>query len=94
MTAALEEGEWSAAPPGHTLPTGKTRYTLHRRLGGPQGRSGRAGNLVPTGILSWSEGLCKYGASRDILGLREGMIHKVAQWKISLFVVLNKLDNG
>ena len=27
---------------------GKTRYPLYRRLGGPQGRSGRTENLVPT----------------------------------------------
>ena len=52
MTAALEGGEWSAAHPGRTLPTGKTRYPFYRRLGGPQGRSGRAENLVPTGIRS------------------------------------------
>ena len=51
MTAALEGGEWSAARPGRTLPPGKTRYPFHRRLGGPHGRSGRAENLVPTGIL-------------------------------------------
>ena len=52
MTAALEGGEWSAARPGRTLPPGKTRYPLYRRLGGPQGRSGRAENLIPTGIRS------------------------------------------
>ena len=52
MTAALEGGEWSAARSGRTLPPGKTRYPFYRRLGGPQGRSGRAENLVPTGILS------------------------------------------
>ena len=51
MTAALEADEWSAARPGRTLPLGKTRYPLHRRLGGPQGRSGRAENLVPTDII-------------------------------------------
>ena len=44
--------EWSAARPGRTLPPGKTRYTFYRRLGGPQGQSGRAENLVPTGIRS------------------------------------------
>ena len=43
-------GEWSAARPGRTLPPGKTRYPFYRRLGGPQGRSGRAESLVPTGI--------------------------------------------
>jgi hypothetical protein len=52
MTAALVGGEWSAGLPGHTLPPGKTRYPLYRRLGGHQGRSGRAENLVPTGIRS------------------------------------------
>jgi len=45
-------GEWSAARPGRTLPPGKTRYPFYRRLGGPQGRSGRAQMLVPTGIWS------------------------------------------
>ena len=52
MIAALEGGEWSAARPGRTLPPGKTRYPFYKRLGGPQGRSGRAENLVPTGIRS------------------------------------------
>jgi hypothetical protein len=47
MTAALEGGDWSAARPGRTLPPGKTRYPLYRRLGGPQGRSGRAENPAP-----------------------------------------------
>ena len=52
MTAVLEGGEWSASRPGRTLPTGKNGYPFYRRLGGPQGRSGRAENLVPTGIRS------------------------------------------
>jgi len=52
MTAALEGGEWPAARPGRTLPPWKTRYPFYRRLGGPQGRSGRAENLVPAGIPS------------------------------------------
>ena len=43
-------GEWSAARPGRTLPPGKSRYPLYRRLGGPQGRSGRAENLAPPGF--------------------------------------------
>ena len=45
-------GEWSAARPGRTLPPGNTGYSFYRRLGGPQGRSGRAENLFPTGIRS------------------------------------------
>ena len=32
-------GEGSASRPGRSLPPGKTRYALYRRLGGPQGRS-------------------------------------------------------
>jgi hypothetical protein len=52
MTTPLEGGEWSAASPGRTLPPGKTRYPFYRRLGGPQGRSRRAEDLVPTGIWS------------------------------------------
>jgi len=50
MTAAVEGGEWSAARPGRTVPPGKTRYPFNRRLGGLQGRSGRAEYLVHTGI--------------------------------------------
>ena len=42
--------EWSAARPGRTLPPGKTRYPLYRRLGVPQGRSGRAENLALPGF--------------------------------------------
>ena len=52
ITAALEGGEWSATRIGRTLPPEKSRYQIYRRLGGPQGRSGRAENLVPTGIRS------------------------------------------
>jgi hypothetical protein len=49
MTAALEGGERSASRPGQSLPW-KTRYPLYGRLGGPQGRSERAENLVPPGF--------------------------------------------
>jgi len=44
--------EWSASRPGRTLSPEKTRYPLYRMLGEPQGRSGRAENLVSTGIRS------------------------------------------
>ena len=50
MIAAPEWDEWSAALPGRTFPTGKTWYPLYRGLGGPQGRSGRAKNLAPSGF--------------------------------------------
>jgi hypothetical protein len=35
------KGEGSASRPGRSLPRGKTRHPLCRRLGGPQGRSGQ-----------------------------------------------------
>ena len=45
--------EWGISPmPRPPVPPGKTRGPLYRRLGGPQGRSGWAENLVPTGIRS------------------------------------------
>jgi len=47
---ALEGGERSAARPGRTLPPSKPRSPLRRKLVGPQGRSGRAENLDPTGL--------------------------------------------
>ena len=46
MTASLEGGEWSASRSDRIVPAGKTLYPLYRRLGGPQGRSGRAKNLA------------------------------------------------
>jgi len=52
LTAVLEGAEWSAGRPGRTLPPGKSRYSFYRKLGGPQGRSGLAENIVPTGIRS------------------------------------------
>jgi len=33
MTAALEGGEWSAARPGHTLPSGKDPETILQQAG-------------------------------------------------------------
>jgi hypothetical protein len=53
MATTLEGGEWSASRPNHTLPPGKTRYPLYRRLGGPQSRSGKVRKISPpTGIRS------------------------------------------
>ena len=37
MTMALEGGEGSVSCPGCSLPPGKTRYPLYRRLGKPPG---------------------------------------------------------
>jgi hypothetical protein len=40
-------GEGSASRPGRSLPPGKTRYPLHRRLGGPHGGSGQVRKISP-----------------------------------------------
>jgi len=40
-------GEESASSPGRSLPPGKTRYPLYRRLGGPQGRSAQVRKISP-----------------------------------------------
>jgi hypothetical protein len=46
-------GEGSASSPGRSLPPGKSRYPLHRRLGGHQDRSGQVRKFSPsTGIRS------------------------------------------
>ena len=46
-----EWGEGSASRPGRSLAPGKTRYSLYRRLGGPQGRSGQVRKIsAPPGF--------------------------------------------
>jgi len=53
MTTALEGAEGSVSRPGRSLPPGKIRYSLYRRLCGPQGRSGQVRKISPpTGIRS------------------------------------------
>ena len=57
---ALKRSEGSASCPGHSLPPGKTRYPLYRRLGGPQGRSGQVRKISPpAGIRSPDRPACK-----------------------------------
>jgi len=48
-------GEGSASRPSRSLPPGKTRYPLYRRLGGPQGRSGQVRKISPPpGLDPWT----------------------------------------
>ena len=55
MTKALEGGEGSASRPGRSLPPGKTRYPLYRRLGGSRGRSGQVQKISPPpGFYPWT----------------------------------------
>ena len=46
-TSALDEGGWSKPRPGLFTPRKEIRYPLYRRLGGPQGRSGRVRKISP-----------------------------------------------
>jgi len=52
---ALEGGEGSASCPSCSLPLGKTRYPLYRRLGGSQGQSGQVQKISPPlGFCPWT----------------------------------------
>ena len=55
----LEGAGGSVRRHGHFNPEKKNCYPLYRRLGGPQGRSGRAENLAPTGIRSTDRPACR-----------------------------------
>jgi hypothetical protein len=46
--------------PWPSLPPGKTRYTLYRRLGGPQGRSGRVRKISPPAGFLLMLRFCSY----------------------------------
>jgi len=47
LTSALVGVDGQRHTPAGLLP-GKTQYPLYRRLGGPQGRSGRVGKIYPS----------------------------------------------
>ena len=51
-TSVHQMGVGVSPTPRLPIPPGEKRYPFYRRLGGPQGRSGRAEILVPTGIQS------------------------------------------
>ena len=47
LTSALGWSAWSTPRPGRFNPGKETRYLSYRRLGGPQGRSGRVRKISP-----------------------------------------------
>jgi hypothetical protein len=47
LTSTLDGGGWSTPHPGRFTPGKDTRYPFYRRVGGPQGRSGRARKISP-----------------------------------------------
>jgi len=47
LTLALDGGVWSTPRSDRFTPGKETRYPLYRRLGGPQGRSGRVLKISP-----------------------------------------------
>jgi hypothetical protein len=48
LTSELDGSEWSTPHPGHFNLRKGTRYTLYRRLSGPQERSGRVRKILPS----------------------------------------------
>jgi hypothetical protein len=51
LTLALDGGVCSTPRPGRFTPWKETRYPLYRRLGGPQGRSGRLRKISPPPVF-------------------------------------------
>jgi hypothetical protein len=47
LTSALDGGVWSTRRPGRFTSRERDRYPLDRRLGGPQGWSGRVRKISP-----------------------------------------------
>ena len=88
MTAALEGGECLAVRPGRTLPPGKTRYPFYRRLGEPQGQSGRD---LYRGINDFKKGYQpRNNTVKDKKGdLVAGPNNILARWRNELFQLLN-----
>ena len=84
LTSALDGGcGWSTPRPGSLYAPEKTRYPLYRRLGGPQGRSGRERKISPpppTGIRSPDR-----NCAMPALGLQVGRMKCIRQ---SLYITL------
>jgi hypothetical protein len=67
LTSALVGGEWSASLRCRFTPGKEPPYQFYRRLGGPQSRSGRYGEVkifYPTGTLTPSPLVVQPVASR------------------------------
>jgi len=47
LTSVLDVGGWSMPCLGHFTPRKETWYPLYKRLGGPQGQSGRVRKISP-----------------------------------------------
>jgi hypothetical protein len=47
LTSVLDGGKWSTPRPACFIPGKETRYPVYRRLGGPEGRSGRVRKILP-----------------------------------------------
>jgi len=97
MIAALEGGEWSASRPGRTLPPGKNRYPFYRRLGRPQGRSGRVRKISsPPGFdpepSSPSQSLCRLSYTAHKRLWRRTQIMTPSLCDVFLFPVTSSLQ--
>ena len=88
MTTALKGGERSASRPGRSLPPGKTRYPLYRRLGGPQGRSEQVRKISPPPridprtVQSVASRYTVYATQLQLRGATKKIIEKPTLWLI------------
>jgi len=83
LTTALEGSEGAAPRPDRSLPPGKTRYPLYRRLGGPQGRSGQVRKISPPpGFDPRSHSLyrLRYPAHNSNIALYLFICSKESEW--------------
>jgi hypothetical protein len=69
LTSALDGGECSASWPCRFTPRARARYSLHRRLGGPQSQSGHGGKskVVPVLFLTEHRAMKAYWGSGGIV---------------------------
>jgi hypothetical protein len=51
LTSALDRGGWLTPRPGRFIPEKEIRCPLYRRLGEPQGRSGRLRKISPPPVF-------------------------------------------
>jgi len=77
ITKALEWSKGSASSPAQSLPPGKTRYPLYRRMGGPQGRSGQVRKISPPQRDSIPD---RPGRSQSLYRLGYSFITTALQW--------------
>ena len=100
LDQGTRRGDGSALHPGRSLPPGKTRYPLYRRLGGPHGRTGQVRKFSPstgfdprtvqpvasrhTDYATWSTYRVMHGINRNCF----------VEWRLKLQHLYNMHDSS